>query len=223
MTRAPMGPGWVRNLWHALGLLFWYLLLRGLNRVRVNHPENIPARGEYGILIASNHISALDPFVIGVTAMPFFSPVWWRAPAKEELFRIPVVRSILGSWGAFPVRRGQRDLEAIGLMGEHLGSGVVVIFPEGRRSPDGRIQPGRSGVGKLVHDARPVKVIPVRIWGADGVLPRGRVFPRFGRRITIGYGPPVDLTEYTAEPGAPEISQRITDAIMRAIGRLEPG
>ncbi len=91
------GPGFLRNIWHALGLLFWYVIFKVFNRVRVIGKENIPQKGESGVLILANHVSAIDPFLIAVTAMPFFSPVWWRAPAKEELFRIPIVKNILSS------------------------------------------------------------------------------------------------------------------------------
>lgn len=215
-----VGPGLATNLWHAVGLLWWYLLLKGLNRVRVRNPENIPKRGEYGVLICSNHISALDPFVIGVTAMPFFSPVWWRAPAKEELFRIPVLRSILRSWGAFPVRRGQRDVEAMEAMTQLLPSSVIVIFPEGRRSPDGRLLPGKAGVGKIIYDSRPAKVIPVFIEGSDRLLPRGRILPRIYQTIRITYGPPIDLSRFFSLENSQALSQQIVNQVMQAIGQL---
>jgi 1-acyl-sn-glycerol-3-phosphate acyltransferase len=222
----PIGPGFIANLWHAIGLLFWVIVLRVLNRVRVQNPENIPKREEHGILICSNHVSALDPFVIAVTAMPFFSPVWWRAPAKEELFRWPLVRTIIGTWGGFPVRRGKRDFEAIETMTRLLPMSVIVIFPEGRRSTDGRLQPGKAGVGKIVYDAKPAKVIPVLIEGSDRLLPKGRILPRLFQSITITYGSPLDLSRFLSSENSVELSKQIVDLIMRAIERLrrdQPG
>ncbi|HET6465344.1 MAG TPA: lysophospholipid acyltransferase family protein [Nitrospiria bacterium] len=207
-------------MWHGVGLLFWVIVLRFLNRVRVKNSENIPKRGEHGILICSNHISALDPFVIAVTAMPFFSPVWWRAPAKEELFRWPLVRTIIGTWGGFPVRRGKRDFEAIEMMTRLLPMSVIVIFPEGKRSMDGRLQPGKAGVGKIVYDAKPAKVIPVMIEGSDRLLPKGRILPRLFQTVSITYGPPLDLSRYLSAENSVESSQQIVDVIMRAIERL---
>jgi len=207
-------------MWHGVGLLFWVIVLRFLNRVRVKNSENIPKRGEHGILICSNHISALDPFVIAVTAMPFFSPVWWRAPAKEELFRWPLVRTIIGTWGGFPVRRGKRDFEAIEMMTRLLPMSVIVIFPEGKRSMDGRLQPGKAGVGKIVYDAKPAKVIPVMIEGSDRLLPKGRILPRLFQTVSITYGPPLDLSRYLSAENSVELSQQIVDVIMRAIERL---
>ncbi|MBI3597833.1 MAG: 1-acyl-sn-glycerol-3-phosphate acyltransferase [Nitrospirae bacterium] len=216
----PTGPGFFTNLWHAFGLFFWVILLRILNHVRIQNLENIPKRGEHGVLICSNHISALDPFVIAVTAMPFFSPVWWRAPAKEELFRWPLVRTIIGTWGGFPVRRGKRDFEAIETMTRLLPVSVIVIFPEGRRSPDGRLQPGKAGVGKIIYDAKPAKVIPVMIEGSDRLLPKGRILPRLFQTVTITYGAPLDLSRFFSLENSIKLSQQVVDVVMQSIEQL---
>lgn len=215
------GSGLIRNLWHAIGLLFWHAIFRVLNRVRVVGRENIPRRGEYGALILSNHVSAIDPFAIAVTAMPFFSSVWWRAPAKAELFRIPVIKSILSTWGAIPVLRGQRDLEAISRMVALIPSSVIVAFPEGRRSTDGHLLPGRPGMGKVIHDARPKKVIPVYIKGTDTLLPKGKALPRLFKTVTIHYGKPLDLSRFSNLPDSLVTSQQIVDEVMGAIARLK--
>ena len=215
------GPGFFRNIWHAIGLLFWHLIFKVFNRVRVIGQENIPRRGEYGALILSNHVSAIDPFAIAATSMPFFSPVWWRAPAKAELFRIPVIRNILSTWGAIPVLRGQRDLEAISRMVALLSSSVIVAFPEGRRSTDGQLLPGRPGMGKVIHDARPKKIIPVYIKGTDTLLPKGKALPRLFKTVTIHYGQPLDLSHYYLQPESIIVSQQIVDEVMGAIARLK--
>lgn len=215
------GPGFFRNIWHAIGLLFWYFIFKVLNRVKIIGQENIPQRGERGALILGNHVSAIDPFAIAVTAMPFFSPVWWRAPAKAELFRIPVIRNILSTWGAIPVLRGQRDLEAISRMVALLPGSVIVAFPEGRRSTDGQLLPGRPGMGKVIHDARPKKVIPVYIKGTDTLLPKGKALPRLFKTVTIHYGKPLDLSHYYLQPESIIVSQQIVDEVMGAIARLK--
>lgn len=214
------GPGFFLNLWHLLGLSFWHFVFKWVNQVEVFGEENIPKRGEEGVMLLYNHISAIDPFLVGATSMPFFSPVWWRAPAKEELFDIPIVREILASWGAFPVRRGKRDLDAIRKMVEMLSHSVVVIAPEGKRSTDGRLQLGRAGVGKILYDARPRKVIPVRVRGVDRILPKGKILPRIGIKTTITYGPPIDLSPYYSFPDSVETSQQIVDIIMQEIAKL---
>lgn len=217
--QTPENPGLLTNLWHAVGLYFWVIIFHYLNEVRVIGEENRPQPGESNILIASNHISAIDPFAIAATSMPFFSGVWWRAPAKAELFSMPVVKRILATWGAIPVRRGQRDMEAIQRMVDLLPHSVMVAFPEGRRSTDGQLQPGRAGLGKIIYDARP-KVIPVYLEGTDIILPKGKTLPLLYKTITLCYGKPLDLVKFYERPASPELSQQIADEVMRAIAQL---
>lgn len=214
------GPApWV-NLWHAVGLSFWRFIFKGLNRVEVVGAEYIPNRDERGVMLLYSHASAIDPFLVAATAMPFFSPVWWRAPAKEELFHIPIVRGILETWGGFPVQRGKRDLKSIEKMVAMLRDSVVVIAPEGTRSTDGKLLPGKAGVGKIIYDARPRKIIPVRLRGVDEILPKGRILPRAGRKATVAYGPPLDLSSHYLLPDSVETSRKIVGAVMEAISRL---
>jgi 1-acyl-sn-glycerol-3-phosphate acyltransferase len=212
-------PRWYHGVWHLIGLLWWEVILRGLNRVTVLGREHIPRRGARNLLICSNHISALDPFLIGIVAMPRFSPVWWRAPAKEELFDRPIVNTVLRTWGAFPVKRGQRDFASMEHMVELLQTSVIVIFPEGTWSETGRLLPGRRGAGKVIYEAKPT-VIPVAITGTDRILPRDHTLPRLGQRAAIAFGPPVDLKRFYAESDSPELSQQIVDTVMAAIGQL---
>ena len=214
------GPGLWVNIWHAIGLSFWYLIIKGLNRVEVRGEAYIPKRGETGVMLVYNHISAIDPFVIAVTSMPFFSKVWWRAPAKEELFDIPIVRNIILTWGGFPVKRGKHDFRAIDKMATMLQNSVVVIAPEGTRSTDGTLRRGKAGVGKIIYDARPRKVIPVKVQGVEAILPKGRIFPRAGRKAMITYGAPIDLSRYYRLSESVETSQQIVDAVMEEISKL---
>lgn len=214
-------PGFLRNIWHAVGLLFWYIIFKVFNRVRVVGKENIPQKGESGVLILANHVSAIDPFLIAVTAMPFFSAVWWRAPAKEELFRIPIVKNILSTWGAIPVRRGQRDLDSIARMAALIPSSVIVAFPEGKRSTDGQLLPGRPGIGKVIHDGRPRKVIPAYIQGTETILPKGRTIPRVFHTLIVHYGKALDFSRFYDLPDSVEVSQQIVDEVMQEIARLK--
>ena len=221
VMKSARGPGLFRNLWHAVGLLLWYVIFRVFSRVRVLGKENIPKRVERDVLILSNHVSAIDPFFIAATSMPFFSPVWWRAPAKAELFQIPVIKNILSSWGAIPVRRGQRDLEAVGRMVELLPESVIVAFPEGKRSTEGQLLPGRPGMGKVIHDSRPRKVIPVYIQGTNTLLPRGKILPRLFKTVPIQYGKPLNLHRFYRLPDSVALSQQIIDEVMREIALLK--
>lgn len=214
------GPGLITNVWLAAGLCFWRLLFSGLNRVMIIGQENRPARGEPGVFLLYNHISAIDPFLVAATGMPLFSPIWWHAPAKEELFKIPLVRWILGTWGAFPVRRGRGDRSVMEKMVRLIQSSVIVLAPEGTRSMDGRLLRGRAGVGKILYDARPPKVIPVAIRGTDEILPKGSVLPAIGKKTWIRYGAPMDLSSYYEREDDTRTSQAIVDAVMAELARL---
>ena len=114
-------PGKLVNLFHASVLTGLHLLFRVFNRVEILGQENIPSRGEFGVLILSNHISTLDPFLIGTIAMPRFSPVRWRAATKIELFQNTFSRWFMNMIGAFPVVRGKHDEESIGRMVLYFG------------------------------------------------------------------------------------------------------
>jgi 1-acyl-sn-glycerol-3-phosphate acyltransferase len=215
-----VGPGLLLNLWHAVGLAFWHILFRVLNRVEVVHPENIPRRDEAGVVLFYNHRSAIDPFLVAATAMPYFSPVWWRAPAKEQLHRIPVVKQILESWGSFPVRRGKHDFVAMANMVEMLKNSVLVISPEGRRSTEGQLLPGRPGLGKIIHDAQPKKVIPVALIGVEQILSKGCTIPKIGKKTNVIYGRPLDLVKYYRQESSIELSHQIIDEVMAALDKL---
>jgi 1-acyl-sn-glycerol-3-phosphate acyltransferase len=218
MKRA--GPGFLINLLHFIALSLLDLLFRVFNRIEVYGREHIPSRGERGVLFLSNHISALDPFLIGITAMPRFSPVWWRAAAKEELFTHLFSKSVMVLIGAFPVKRRQRDFVSMDRMGEVLKTDVLVVFPEGTWSATGELLPGRPGVGKVIYDARPAKMIPVAVKGTDRILPRNSWIPRIVRRAKIVYGPPMDLGRFYDRPDNVETSRLIVEAVMAEIGRL---
>jgi len=219
-TKSFSGPGLINNLWHAAGLAFWRILFRILNRVDVIHPENIPHPDESGVILLYNHRSAIDPFLVAATAMPYFSSVWWRAPAKEQLHRMPIVKQVLESWGSFPVRRGKHDFEAMSNMVEMLKNSVLVIAPEGRRSTKGGLLPGRPGVGKIIHDSKSNKVIPVALKGVDQILPKGRILPRIGKRTTVIYGRPLGFEKYYRQESSRELSRQIVDEVMAALEEL---
>jgi 1-acyl-sn-glycerol-3-phosphate acyltransferase len=218
MKRA--GPGFLINLLHYIVLSLLDIFFRVLNRVEILGRENMPSRGERGVLILSNHISALDPLLIGITAMPRFSSVWWRAAAKEELFLNIVSRAVVSVIGAFPVKRHQRDFDSMDRMAEVLKTDVLVIFPEGTWSTTGRLLPGRPGVGKVIYDAHPARMIPVAVKGTDRILPRNSWIPRIGCRAKIIYGPPMDLGRFYDRPDTIETSRLIVESVMAEIGRL---
>jgi 1-acyl-sn-glycerol-3-phosphate acyltransferase len=139
------------------------------------------------MIVASNHASLADPPLIGAVF-----PVRLRYLAKDSLFRVPVLGFLIRALGAIPVARedSQKAGVVMKLLLERLGAGdSVLLFPEGSRSPDGRVKPLESGVAFLsVKVGAPV--IPVYIGGSFEAWPRGRAFPR-PLRLTVRIAAPI--------------------------------
>lgn len=194
---------------------FVWILLRGLFglllRFRIFHAERVPATG--AVILASNHISTLDPPVVGVAV--------WRPGAfmaKEELFRNPLAAAFIRGIRAFPVRRGASDRGALKFSLEVLKRGeMLVMFPEGTRSATGELQGGETGVGFIAYRSG-APVVPVYIHGTDRVLPRkGR--PRLAP-ISVTFGEPrVYAAPEGIRPGREEY-ERCVEEIMADIARL---
>ena len=208
---------WVGRLWLGLAYRVVGLFVRLRCRVWVEGSEHIPAQG--GVVLVSNHISAFDPILIPyfVMATQGLQMVW--APAKAELFSTRLLGCVLTSLGAFPVRRGQHDRQAMRRMIAHMQTGKMLLFPEGTRSSDGRLQAGKRTVGKLIYAARPV-VIPVAVMGTERVLPQ--MWSLFQGRVsvTIRYGKPLALQHYYALPDTKETAVAIVQEVMGAIASL---
>jgi 1-acyl-sn-glycerol-3-phosphate acyltransferase len=184
---------------HPTEHLFLWKSLRAVARVltttffnlKVHGLENIPDRG--GALIVSNHQSYLDPIVLGARLRRPLSYI-----AKEELFRItPSFTWLLRSLGSFPVHQGHADVRALKESIERLQNGYLLnIYPEGERTPDGKI--GKMGKGvALIERRAQVPVIPAAIVGAFEAWPIHREFPRPGR-IRVQFGPPMHLADLSS-------------------------
>ena len=178
---------------------FW-LWLR-LSRVGREHVRGIKG----GVIIASNHRSFLDPFVIGVT-LP------WRRPmqyvAKVELFESRWRGWILSRVGAFPIRRGQSDetaMETARLVLER--GGTVCIFPEGTRIRQGSLGTPKRGVGRLALETG-AAVVPIAVHGTEQVRRGWRIRPR---KVRLRVGRPVTFprTEHPSPAIAATVTARI--------------
>ncbi len=150
--------------------------------------ESIPAHG--GALIVSNHQSYLDPIILGARLRRPLSYI-----ATEELFDVtPAFTRMLRSLGAFPVHQGHADVHALKESIERLRGGYLLnIYPEGERTPDGRIGKIEKGVALIERRAH-VPVIPVVIVGAFEAWPIYRRFPK-PWPIRVQFGPPMDLAD----------------------------
>lgn len=203
---------WFRCSWLALGVFF-----KGLNRLTLKGWEDVPPGG--GVLLACNHLSIFDTLLIpwANIAKVRLEVVW--APAKAELFDIPIVNRIIASWGAFPVHRGGRDFHAMRRIIDLMRREKVMLFPEGTRSTDGRLGPGNRALGRLIYLARPV-VIPTAILGTDHLLGKGRLVPRLFSKLEVRFGPPIELDRYYHAENSKATAEAIAREVMRAIARL---
>ena len=137
------------------------------------------------MLIASNHQSFLDPVLIGV-AIP--RPTTFMA--RSTLFRFAPFGRLLRSVKAFPVKRGRADLGAVREAISRLRAGwALLVFPEGTRTRDGRIQPLRAGFDMLSRRAG-VPVVPAVVEGAYEAWPRQNLLPR-PCAICVAFGRPI--------------------------------
>ena len=170
--------------------------------------EWVPREG--ALLLASNHLSVLDPAMIGAVL-----PRELDYMAKTELFRIPGFGALIRRLNAHPVDRAGSDSAALRLALRLLGDGrAVLVFPEGTRGTEGHLQPARAGAGMLAALSG-APVVPVYVQGSGRALPRGTVLPR-PRRITVTFGAPI---RFGRERGRARY-QEVSDEIMAAISRL---
>jgi 1-acyl-sn-glycerol-3-phosphate acyltransferase len=216
--RAYAERGWVERHWIRVSQLTIGLYFRLCCRLQIEGEEHIPAQG--GVLLASNHISMLDALLIPYAVMHLkgMQIVW--SPAKEELFRVPILRQILLSWGSFPVRRGRNDLRVMRRIVSLMSTGKMMLFPEGTRSRDGQLQAGNRMVGKFIYRAHPV-VVPTVVSGTNHTFPEGAWWPRFGVPITLRFGPPVDLKRYYDWPDSKQTPGAIIEDVMQSIAALQ--
>jgi len=143
--------------------------------------EHLPRSGP--LLLASNHRSFLDPFVIGAMAR---RPVYYVA--KRELFQSRLQAWILNGLGAFPIDRGASDQDAMATAREILERGdCVVIFPEGTRVRPGPLGKAHSGVGRLALETG-TRVVPLAVIGTEDVRRGWRIRPR---KVRIRCGSPL--------------------------------
>ncbi len=203
-----MNVSFTRRLWVMISTSVIRFYASVLNHFLVVGAENIPDSG--GVLLAANHISAYDTVFIPAAVLKKHPLQMIWAPAKEELFRNPLVGAIYRSWGAFPVKRG-RDIRA----GKHLGTLLqtqkVMLFPEGTRHKDGKLGSGNRGVGKLIYQHRPV-VVPTVLSGINSWE-----FLKFGQQGRILFGTPIDFSDLFELEDKKETHILIVERVMSAI------
>jgi 1-acyl-sn-glycerol-3-phosphate acyltransferase len=198
-------------------------LMALISRITVRGGDNLPKTGPF--IVAPCHYSAIDPVVMGIG-------VWkaGRAPrfmAKESLFRVPILGSILTSLGQIPVdRSGQQralgPMKAAKSLAE--SGGGIIIYPEGSltRDPDMWPMRGKTGAVRMALDTG-MPLIPAAHWGTQVLMPRYsgkiRFFPR--TPITVLFGKPIDLSPFQGKTVDQKLLVHATDILMSAIADLQ--
>ena len=198
---------------YRMSVVFLKALFRLYNRWEVTGRENVPETG--GVLLIANHTSYADPPVIG-TACP--RPVNFMA--KAELFAVPILSAFIRRTHAFPVRRGAADRSALRRGMRLLDDGeVLLIFPEGQRSQDGRLMEFEAGAAFLALAASAAPTTAVGM--TDRVLPRGKpvLLPA---KLRVGFGPPVDLSALRRQRRSREVLRQAAEEMHGALSALLP-
>ncbi|MEU2262966.1 lysophospholipid acyltransferase family protein [Streptomyces sp. NPDC019645] len=191
-------------------------LLRVLFRPRIEGLEHIPADG--AAIVAGNHLSFSDHFL-----MPAILKRRITFLAKAEYFTGPGIKGRLTaaffrSAGQIPVDRSGKEAgkaairEGLGVLGK---GELLGIYPEGTRSPDGRLYKGKVGVAVMALTAG-VPVVPCAMVGTFEIQPPGQVLPKI-KRVTIRFGEPLDFSRYEGMENEKAVLRAVTDEIMYEI------
>lgn len=198
------------TLWYLLGYSLSKAIAKTFFNYRVIGAENMIEEGP--CIIAANHCSYFDPPLVGVACKRAIHYL-----ARKSLLEVPVLGPILPELNVIPVDQKNADRSALmGAIRVVRNGGAVLIFPEGTRSPDGKLQPAQPGIGMIVAKTG-APVVPVRVSGSYEAFPRGACMPRF-LPITVSIGPAfgfenVDLADRNFYQKA---SDRIIDAVANA-------
>ena len=200
------------NAWYWLGYNLSRVLARVFYRFRIVHRERMIQSGP--VIIAMNHQSYFDPPLAGNASD---RPIYFLA--KKSLMKVPVLGKILPKLNVIPVDLEGTDRSAIKALIRVLGAGEgALVFPEGTRTPDGKLQPAEAGLGLVIAKTR-APVVPMRIFGAFEAWPiGGRV--HLGPRISIVVGEPIPFSDLDFAGHGKDLYGRLSQRVMDAIAAL---
>ena len=199
------------NLKFKLARLIPMVYFKVFHRIEFHGSENVPATGP--VIIASNHISYYDPIIVGTGVDRDIEFMAW-----EKLFTIPILRSVIRFFGAFPVELTSADKSAyINAISALFKNKALIIFPEGERSGDGKVKNLKLGIVRLALKTN-ARIVPVTIVGAYETFSRHRLLPRPGK-ISVYYHKPItiDKHEFADINARNEFFKKVTNQVMNVI------
>jgi 1-acyl-sn-glycerol-3-phosphate acyltransferase len=203
--------------------LFKYILigpwLSLLGRPKVEGLEHVPSSGP--VILASNHLAVIDSFFLPLVVRRRITFL-----AKSEYFTDTGLKGWFKRWfftalGQVPIDRTDADSAqaALNTAGRLLGEGKLLgMYPEGTRSPDGRLYKGKTGLARLALQTG-VPVIPVAMIGTNVVNPPGTTMLRFGR-VTVRFGKPMDFSRFEGMAGNRFIERAVIDEVIYELMEL---
>lgn len=207
---------------HATVALAWPLF-KVLNKTVALGTENVGE--EPNTVLLANHQSMIDGFLVGSAVFfpkslikPSLFP--WFPAAYENFFAHPLLAWLSDNWKCIPVKPGRKDVGVMFRMQTCLREGIMVVFPEGTRSRDGRLLPPRSGIGYVMLQTK-ATAVPVCLDGMDRTLPVGRFWPRLFNTIMIYYGKPVDLSEFHSQSPSRESAEAAIAKVFERIRKMQ--
>jgi len=195
------------------------LIGRSITRVRVEGDLGaIPREGP--VILAANHISNADPVLVGAWLTPRLARrIHWLG--KKEMFDWPIVGFVARNGGIVPVDRGAADVDAFRMASRVLEAGeVLMVFPEGTRSPTAELQPPKDGLAMLALRSG-ATIVPIGISNTDRFWPKGRPIPRPGGHVTMRVGEPFKIADLLPPELDRKSAKRLaTTLVMRRIAAL---
>ena len=208
----PRVDGEIRGTYRYFYKLSW-VLARLLFAYEATGAEKIPNKG--GCILAMNHESYLDPPLAGIICK---RAIFYLA--RKTLLEWPILGPIFPKLNVVPVDQDRADMSALKTIIKLVKAGAcTIVFPEGARTLDGKLQPAQPGLGLVIAKTR-APVVPMRIFGAHEAFPRGGKRLRL-RKIRVVVGDPMVFTDADLEGGGRDLYQRLSELVMEKIAAIE--